>query len=149
MPVDDPQTFAILGAAMAVHTELGSRFLEVIYQRAMTIELTERGLPFELEPRIEVVYRGHVLGTYQPDFVCFEEIIVEIKARPSLDSLSYAQTLHYLAARPTTRALLLNFGAPRLEWKRFLGAAKVSSPAAGAADFEKARDREGGKDDHG
>lgn len=122
MAIDDPQTFGVLGAALAVHHELGPGFREAIYVRAMHVELTSRHIPHEVEPRLDVVYRGHLLGSYHPDLLCFGEVIVEVKAGASIDRLACAQTLHYLAAASVTRGLLMNFGAPRLEWKRFLRA---------------------------
>jgi GxxExxY protein len=78
---DDPQTYAIVGAGMAVHRELGCGFLEHVYQEAFTIELRHRSIPFVREAAISVKYRGHVLPVlYKLDFMCYGAVAVELKA---------------------------------------------------------------------
>ena len=118
---NDPETYAIIGAAMEVHREMGSGFLEGVYQDALELELEARGIPFSREHPIPVFYKGTQLKTpYRADFVCNEFIIVELKAIKTLTDVETAQVLHYLKATGFNRALLINFGNPRLEYKRFI-----------------------------
>jgi GxxExxY protein len=117
----DPDTYAIVGAAMAVHGALGCGFLEKVYARALTVEFTSRGIPFTREARFSIEYQGKPLGlTFCPDFVCFDTVIVETKAIKMLTAVDLAQTLNYLKASRHKRALLLNFGATSLEYRRFV-----------------------------
>ena len=95
----DPETYAVVGAAMAVHTALGCGFLEKVYGRALMMEFTSRGIPFTREARFSIEYNGKPLGlTFCPDFVCFNTVIVETKAVKLLTALDLAQTLNYLKA---------------------------------------------------
>ena len=113
------EVFAIVGAAMEVSNELGPGFLEAVYQEALGIELSERGIPFAAQAPIEVMYKGQRLAKgYVPDFVCHGQIIVEIKALKQLTSIEEAQLLNYLKASGKPVGVLLNFGSPRLDWKR-------------------------------
>jgi GxxExxY protein len=117
----DPQTYAIIGAAMEVHRELGSGFLEGVYQDAMYLELLSRSVPCIREHPIPIHYKGALLGTpYHADFLCFGAVLVELKALKALSSVEDAQVLHYLKATRLQRAVLLNFGAQRLEYKRLV-----------------------------
>ena len=117
----DPETYAIIGAAMEVHRELGNGFLEAVYQDAIEVEFQARGIPYSREHSIPISYKGHTLGTpYRADFVCHSSIIVELKAIKVLADLESAQVLHYLKATGYQRALLINFGSPKLEYKRFI-----------------------------
>lgn len=117
----DPQTYAIIGACMAVHNELGPGFLEAVYQEALEIEFTRRGIPFVREKRLVIIYAGQRLKTpYDADFVCYDSIIVELKAVSNLIPKHEAQTIHYLKATGYERGLLVNFGAPSLDYKRFV-----------------------------
>ena len=117
----DPETYAIIGAAMEVHRELGNGFLEAAYQDAIEVEFQERGIPYSREHPIPVEYKGQTLGTpYRADFACHGAIIVELKAIKVLTDIESAQVLHYLKATGFQRALLINFGSPKLEYKRFI-----------------------------
>lgn len=117
----DPQTYAIIGAAMEVHRELGHGFLEAVYQEALAQEFTDRQIPFEREVSLPVAYKGRRLPCwYRADFVCCGEIIVELKALSELTGVDEAQVINQLKASGLHRALLLNFGAPSLQYKRFV-----------------------------
>ncbi|NUP98806.1 MAG: GxxExxY protein [Armatimonadetes bacterium] len=117
----DPETYAIIGAAMAVHRELGAGFLERIYHEALVIELTELGVPLAREVPLSVSYRGHVLAcTYRADMICFGSVLVEIKALDKLSGTEKAQVINYLKATRIPKALLLNFGGSRLEYHRLI-----------------------------
>ena len=120
-PQRDPQTYAIIGAAMEVHRILGCGFAEPVYQKAMEAELELRGVPFVPQLEHAVVYKGRTLdATYRPDFICFGSIIVELKALCELSSIERAQVLNYLKVTGLRRALLLNFGRQSLEFERFV-----------------------------
>jgi GxxExxY protein len=117
----DEQTYAIIGAAMAVHSTLGHGFLEAVYQEALAVELEMRGVPFAREVPIPVRYKGRLLkASYRADFVCFENVIVELKALASIGGTEEAQLIHYLKATGYPKGLLLNFGSPSLQYKRFI-----------------------------
>jgi len=117
----DPQTYAIIGAAMEIHRTLGHGFLEAVYQEAAVIEFPLRQIPFEREVLFEIHYKGTLLNTrYRADFVCFGNIIVEFKAQSQLTSADEAQLLNYLKATGYHRGLLINFGASSLEYKRMV-----------------------------
>lgn len=117
----DPQTYAIIGACMAVHNELGPGFLEAVYQEALAMEFTRREIPFVREKPLIISYSGQQLTTrYHADFYCYDSIILELKALSELIPKHHAQVLHYLKATRSERGLLVNFGALRLEYKRFV-----------------------------
>ena len=85
----DPRTYAIIGTAMEVHRQLGCGFLEAVYQEAFALELREREIPFSQELRFPVTYKGLRLNShYRPDFICFEEVIVELKALSRISSVT-------------------------------------------------------------
>ncbi|MFO1065620.1 MAG: GxxExxY protein [Pirellulales bacterium] len=119
----DPETYAIIGAAMEVHTVLGQGFLEGVYQDALEYELIERRISYLREQPIPVLYKGRPLTTPYRDFVCYSSIIVELKTIKQLTEIEKAQVLHYLKATGYKRALLINFSGPELEWKRFIRSA--------------------------
>ncbi|HEX5836412.1 MAG TPA: GxxExxY protein [Anaerolineales bacterium] len=117
----DPQTYAIIGAAMEIHRQLGYGFLESVYQEAATIEFPLRGVPFAREIALPIKYKNILLSThYRADFVCFSEIIVEFKALSRLSNVEEAQVLNYLKATDLKRGLLINFGASSLQYKRLV-----------------------------
>ncbi len=115
------ETYAIVGAAMEVHSALGPGFLEAVYADALAVELESRGIPFEREVRIDVTYKGRLLDHgYRADFVAFRQIILELKAIKSLSDLEKAQAINYLKATTQPLALLINFGASKLDWMRLV-----------------------------
>jgi len=117
----DPQTHAIIGAAMEVHKEPGPGFLEAVYQEALAIEFTDRGIPFQREAETPIYFKGHRLSPrYRADFLCYEDVVVEPKAQQALTRHDEAQVINYLRATRLERSLLFNFGRPSLEFKRFI-----------------------------
>ncbi len=119
--VRDPETYALIGAAMAVHAELGCGFLEAVYQQAMQMELRLRSVPSDREREIPIRYRGQRLDCfYRADFVCFDAVIVEVKAIREIGPIERAQVLNYLKATGLRRALLINFGAETLQFERIV-----------------------------
>jgi len=117
----DPQTFAIIGAAIEVHRHLGAGFLEPVYHEALKIEFDLNGIPFEHEVALPVTYKGQRLEcSYRADFICYCNIIVELKAMPALTTREQAQLINYLKATGYRRGLLLNFGGKRIESKRMV-----------------------------
>ena len=114
----DPHTFAIIGAAMNVHTELGCGFLEAVYRNAMLIELEARRIPFRTEVPFPLTYRERRLAlNYRADLVCFGSVIVEVKALRAVGPIEHAQAINYLKASGLARGLILNFGARSLEYR--------------------------------
>ncbi|MBF0407778.1 MAG: GxxExxY protein [Candidatus Riflebacteria bacterium] len=119
--IRDEQTYAIIGAAMAVHRELGYGFLEAVYQEAMEIEFQARNIPYERETELPVLYHGVTLKTYyKADFVCYSSVIVELKALQQLSNHDMAQVVNYLKASKHQKALLINFGTKSLQHKRIV-----------------------------
>ena len=117
----DPQTYAIIGAAMEVHRQLGHGFLEGVYHEALEVELEERGIPFEHEARFTVTYKQRPLSClYKADLVCFGSVLVEVKALDRLTNVERAQVINYLKVTGLSRALLINFGAPSLQYERLV-----------------------------
>lgn len=121
MDKKDERTYNIIGAAMEVHRELGCGFLEGVYQEALGREFTSRSIPYIAQPLIEILYRGKPLNKkYQPDFTCYDEIIIEIKAIDCISGIEQAQIINYLKATGLRIGLIINFGSRSLEHKRFI-----------------------------
>ena len=117
----DKKTYAIIGAAMEVHKELGSGFLEAVYQEALEREFTNQAIPYTSHPLVKIKYKGKALKkTYEPDFICHDDVIVEIKAMDKLSGNEHAQIINYLKASRLKVGLLINFGSKSLEHKRFV-----------------------------
>ena len=106
---------------MEVHRQLGRGFLELVYQEAFALELRSRGIPYSRELRFPVSYKGQQLKNhYRPDFICFDEVIVELKALSSLSTVEESQLINYLKVTGYHTGLLLNFGAQSLQQRRFV-----------------------------
>ena len=117
----DPRTYAIIGAAMEVHRVLGPGFLEKVYQEALALEMSARGIPSEREVLLPIDYKGTKLQTkYYSDFVCYEQVVVECKAINGLTGADESQAINYLKATSLNVALLLNFGTSSLQYKRLV-----------------------------
>jgi GxxExxY protein len=113
-------TELIIGAAIEVHRELRSGFLERVYENALCLELRSRGIEFASQVPMPVKYKGQHLGTYVADVVVERKMLCEIKALDGLNTLNEYQVLHYLKATGIRVGLLLNFGASKLQIKRFV-----------------------------
>jgi GxxExxY protein len=116
------EVYAIVGAAMEVHSELGAGFLEAVYQEAMEIELHARSVPFVSQPALVITYKGQRLNKeYVADLLCYGSIVVELKALDKLTSREEAQLINELKATGFRVGLLINFGNPsKLERKRMV-----------------------------
>jgi GxxExxY protein len=116
------EAYAIVGACFEVYNEIGSGFLEPVYQECLEIELQLRAIPFVPQAELKLTYKGRTLKkTYQPDFACYEKIIVEIKAASELNDEHRAQVHNYLKATGYRLGLLVNFGAHgQLEYERIV-----------------------------
>jgi len=115
------ECYKIIGACMEVHKELGPGFLEPVYQEALSLEFYVQGIHFEKEKDIRIVYKGKTLDKcYKADFLCFDKIIVELKALSELSNDHIAQLLNYLKATKLRVGLLVNFGSPSLVYKRLI-----------------------------
>jgi GxxExxY protein len=127
----DGQTYSIIGAAMAVHGGLGHGFLEAVYCEALSVELAERSISFEREVPSPIRYKGNLLATaYRADFICYSSVLVGLKAIRQLSGADEAQVINYLKATGLNRAILLNFGAPSLQYKRFVLNLRKSASSA-------------------
>ena len=115
------ECYKIIGACMNVHKELGPGFLETVYQESLAFEFFEQGIPFEKEKDIRIFYKDKLLDKcYKADFLCFEKIIVELKALSELSNDHISQLLNYLKATKLRVGLLVNFGSPSLIYKRLI-----------------------------
>lgn len=116
--IDDDLTYRIIGCAMKVHGVLGNGFQEVIYQRALKIEMKNQNISFQRELEMPLFYEGHSIGSRRVDFLVEDTVMVELKAVIKLQDIHLAQGLNYLVAYKVDLGLLLNFGAQSLEIKR-------------------------------
>jgi GxxExxY protein len=111
-------THTIIGCAMEVHRVLGPGFQEYIYQRAMAIELQSAGVRFAEEFELSIHYKGNKIGLRRVDFWIDNKISLEIKARSEIDNAYLAQAINYIEASNIEAGLIINFGAPSLQFKR-------------------------------
>ena len=119
------ESYEIIGAAMKVHSIMGPGFTEKVYQEALALEFQERNIPFKREVEIHASYKGITLaGTFIPDFICYDKIIVELKAVRELDDVHRSQAINYAKIAGYEVALLINFGNTSLEFERFAVSAK-------------------------
>ena len=119
------ETYKIIGAAMQVHKHLGPGFLESVYQEAMEMELAIQGIPFRSQQKIQVQYKGKNLQHfYIADFICFDKIVVELKAVSGILPIHSAQVLNYLVATDLKVGLLLNYNEESLYHKRVVNTFK-------------------------
>ena len=115
------ESYEIIGACMEVHRELGCGFLEAVYQEALAIEFSRRKIPFDQEMLLQINYKGQKLKKeYKADFICYNKIIIELKALSKLAPEHMAQTLNYLKITDHRLGLLINFGESSLKYKRIV-----------------------------
>lgn len=116
------ESYRIMGACFEVYKELGCGFLEAVYQECLCMEFESQAIPFRPQVELGLQYKGRPLRqTFIPDFVCWEKIIVEIKALPEITDLHRAQLHNYLKATNYKLGLLVNFGHyPKVEWERIV-----------------------------
>lgn len=106
---------------MEVHKELGCGFLEPVYQEALEKELANQNIPFQREVELKIYFKGEKLSKfYKADFICFDKIIMELKALSEITSQHEAQVLNYLKATNHQLGLIVNFGKPSLQYKRII-----------------------------
>jgi GxxExxY protein len=105
------ESYAIQGAIFEVYREMGCGFLEAVYQECLQLEFALRGIPFEAQLPLDLMYKGERLNqVYKPDFVCYKKVIVELKAVKEIDNAHRAQVHNYLSATGMKLGLLVNFG---------------------------------------
>jgi len=116
------ESYKIIGACFEVYNELGCGFLEAVYQESLTIELTLQCVPFVAQRQLNLSYKGQRLKSlYTPDFLCFESIIVELKALKEITNEHRAQVHNYLKATELRLGLLVNFGQnPKMQYERIV-----------------------------
>ena len=123
-------THRIIGCAMQVHNSLGNGFQEVIYQRALAIEMTFQALSFEREKGMPIFYRDKQIGTRRVDFFVDNRVMVELKAVEKIQDVHKAQAINYLEAYEIADGLLINFGGRSLEFKRLYNKELVRTPSS-------------------
>jgi GxxExxY protein len=117
----EKETYNIIGLCMKVHKGLGAGFLESVYHEALGREFDQEGISFKSKEKLQVYYNGEILNKYfVADFICYEKIIIELKATPFLHKDFEAQTINYIKSTNYQLALLINFGQSSLVWKRFI-----------------------------
>ena len=115
------EAYKIVGACMTVHRELGCGFLEAVYAEALEMEFLSQGIPFKREVPIIIEYKGKPLKkSYVADFICYDKVILELKAINYLESVHEAQILNYLKATQSKLGILVNFGEQSLKYKRIV-----------------------------
>jgi GxxExxY protein len=115
------ESYQIIGVCFEVHREMGSGFLEAVYQECLSLEMTKQNISFAEKPKLALQYKGCGLKqSYEPDFLCMNEIVLEIKAVKNLTDEHRAQVINYLKATKKKLGLLVNFGSGKLEHERFV-----------------------------
>lgn len=134
----DPQTYAIIGAAMEVHGQLGPGFLEAVYQEALAVEFEAREISFQREVVLPVFYKEKLLKCgYRADFICYRNIVVELKAISQLTGVDDSQLINALNATRFGRGMLLNFGAHSLEYRRRVQNLRESAQSADKINLDR------------
>ena len=126
--LDSELTRKIIGSAMEVHRVLGNGFQEVVYQRALALEMMTKALEFSREHEMPIYYKGTEVGTRRVDFLVEERVIVELKAITQLEDVHLAQAINYLEAYQLEIGLLINFGGRSLEFKRVMKPTRKTKP---------------------
>jgi GxxExxY protein len=115
------ESYKIIGSCMEVHKKMGTGFLESVYTEALEIEFKKMGIPFEREKKLQIYYEGQPMRKFfKPDFVCFDNIILEIKSTAYITVNDMRQSLNYLKATQFKLGILANFGTPSLTYKRIV-----------------------------
>jgi len=115
------ESYKIIGACIEVHNELGPGFLEPVYQEALELELKNQEIPFQREVPLPIKYKGSELNKYYiADFILYSKVILELKALDALSTVHESQVLNYLKATGLKLGLLVNFGQPKLQYKRLV-----------------------------
>jgi GxxExxY protein len=121
------ESYKIVGICMRVHSNLGAGFLEAVYEEALEKELNKEKIPFQKQVKLELYYDNQKMNkTYRADFICYDKIILEIKAVSNMPTAFYAQLRNYLRCTKMKLGILINFGQPSLQYKRILNS--KSSP---------------------
>lgn len=115
------ESYAIIGAAMEVHSQLGCGFIEKVYQDALEIEFGLKGIPYNREKHLPVLYKGQrIKHDYYADFICFDKIVIECKAVSEILDIHKAQTLNYMKINNLKLGIIINFSQQSLEYKRII-----------------------------
>ena len=115
------ESYKIIGAAMAVHRYFGCGFSEKVYQDALEIEFQERDIPYSREQEIHALYHGQLLKTeFKPDFICYDSIIVELKAVKEFEDYQRSQAINYARVAGMRLSMLVNFGESSLQYERYV-----------------------------
>jgi len=126
------ESYKIIGSCFEVYNELGPGYLEAVYQEALSIEFTKQNIPFVAQGEMNVFYKGIELKKkYYPDFRCYENIVLEIKAEENLSRVDESQLLNYLKGTEMPLGLLVNFGSDKLQYKRFANTMRKSANIRG------------------
>ncbi len=121
------ESYAIVGACMKVHRALGPGFLEAVYEEVLEKEFIIQNIPFKKQVQLDLYYEGVKLKKhYRADFVCYDSIIVELKAVAHIPSVFYAQLQNYLKCTNMELGLLINFGTPSLTYKRIINSRNLN-----------------------
>ena len=124
------ETFKIIGSCMRVHSELGSGFLESVYHEALEREFKENEVPYKSKEKLQVFYKDEIMNKFfVADFVCFDKIIIELKASNFIHKTMELQTVNYLKTTKFELGLLINFGESSLMWKRFINTSNPLNPS--------------------